>query len=235
VAVTLSGKHRTRLEDTVLIKFLLVAHIAVLGYWLGSELVINSTYRYVSWASGMPFPERNRLMDHVMDVDQHVRYALVLQAGLGTILAALLGYLPGGDTLAWVAAIGMLAWLALVEVTHRRRSTTTGRQLAALDRGIRYAAIIALLGLGALAAAGETPLQAWLAWKLAAFAGVIACGLGIRFALMSFYRTWTEIAREGSSDAREGAVRRTYVQATTVLGLLWLLIAAVVALSILKP
>jgi hypothetical protein len=223
------------LEDVVLIKFLLVAHIAVLGYWLGAELVINSTYRYVSWAAGMPFPERNRLMDHVMDVDQHVRYALVLQAGLGTMLAALLGYLPGGATLAWTAAIGMLAWLALVEVTHRRRSTPTGRRLAALDRGIRYAAIIALLGLGVLAAAGQTPLQTWLAWKLAAFAGVIACGLGIRFALMDFYRTWTEIARAGSSDAREQAVRRTYVQATSVLGLLWLLIAAVVALSILKP
>ena len=58
---------------------LLVAHIAVLGYWLGSELVINHTYRYVSWSAGMPFAERDRLMDHVMDVDQHVRYALVLQ------------------------------------------------------------------------------------------------------------------------------------------------------------
>jgi len=219
----------------VLIKFLLVAHIAVLGYWLGSELVINSTYRYVSWAGSMPFAERNRLMDHVMDVDQHVRYALVLQAGLGTMLAALLGYLPGGTLLAWTAAIGMLAWLALVEATHRRRSTSAGQRLATLDRGIRYAAIIALLGLGVLTAAGQAPLQGWLAWKLAAFAGIIACGLGIRFALMDFYRTWAEIAREGSSEAREREVRRTYVKATGVLGLLWLLIAAAVALSILKP
>jgi hypothetical protein len=29
----------------MLIQILLVAHIAVLGYWLGSKLVINSTYR----------------------------------------------------------------------------------------------------------------------------------------------------------------------------------------------
>ena len=60
-------------------KTLLVAHIVVLGYWLGADLVINSTYRYVSWSHGMPFAERSRLMDHVMHVDQHVRYALVLQ------------------------------------------------------------------------------------------------------------------------------------------------------------
>lgn len=219
----------------MLVKFLLVAHIAVLGYWLGSELVINSTYRYVSWSAGMPFTERNRLMDHVMDVDQHVRYALVLQAGLGTMLAALFGYLPGGAMLAGIALVAMAGWLALVELTHRRRNGEPGRRLAAMDRGLRYAAIVVLLALAGLAIAGQGAMPAWLAWKLAAFAGVIACGLGIRFALMAFYRTWTEIAREGSSDEREQVIRRTYVQATSVLGLLWVFIAAIVALSILKP
>lgn len=216
-------------------KILLVAHIAVLGYWLGSELVINSTYRYVSWAAGMPFAERNRLMDHVMHVDQHVRYALVLQATLGTMLLALYGYVPGGTMLAWAAAIAGGAWLALVEATHRLRSTRLGRQLATLDRGIRYVAIIALVSLMLFGQQWFPALSRWLAWKLAAFAGVIACGLGIRFALMAFYRTWIEIAREGSSEAREAVVRRIYVRATSVLGLLWVFIAAVVALSVLKP
>ena len=217
------------------VKFLLVAHIAVLGYWLGSELVINSTYRYVSWSAGMPFAERNRLMDHVMDVDQHVRYALVLQAGLGTMLAALFGYLPGGTSLAWTALAAMAAWLVLVELTHRRRGGESGRRLAAADRGLRYLAITALLALAGLAITGRMAMPSWLGWKLAAFAGVIACGLGIRFALMDFYRTWTEIAREGSSAAREQAIRRTYVKATSVLGLLWLFIAAIVTLSLLRP
>ena len=52
-----------------------------------------------------------------MDVDQHVRYALVLQATLGTILLALYGYVPGGATLAWLAAgLGIaLARRTLVE------------------------------------------------------------------------------------------------------------------------
>jgi hypothetical protein len=57
----------------------------------------------------LPFAERDRLMDHVMDVDQHVRYALVLQAGLGTMFAAAYGYFPGGTTLAWAAAVAALA------------------------------------------------------------------------------------------------------------------------------
>lgn len=81
--------------------WLLVAHIAVLGYWLGSELVINSTYKYVSHRGDMEFAERARLMDHVMHVDQHVRYALVLQAGLGFMLAIAYGFIPGGDKAFW--------------------------------------------------------------------------------------------------------------------------------------
>ncbi|MEO5829905.1 MAG: hypothetical protein ABIQ36_04990, partial [Rhodanobacter sp.] len=85
----------------MLLQTLLVMHIAVLGYWLGAELVINSTYRYVSCGSHMPFAERNRLMEHVMHVEQHVRYALVLQAGLGFALAALYGFVPGGERSAW--------------------------------------------------------------------------------------------------------------------------------------
>jgi hypothetical protein len=43
------------------------------------------------------------------------------------------------------------------------------------------------------------------------------------------------MGRDGSSDAREARIRRIYVQATSVLGLLWVFIAVVVALSVLKP
>lgn len=221
--------------SAVLMKFLLVAHVAVLGYWLGAELVINSTFRYVSWSAAMPFAERDRLMDHVMDVDQHVRYALVLQAGLGTMLAALYGFLPGGPALAWSAAGGALAWLALVEASHRARRSTLGRRLAALDRIIRYGAIVTLVALAAAATGGHVALPGWLAWKLVAFAGVIVCGLAIRFALMAFYRTWREIELHGSNATREAVVRAVYLRATGVLGLLWACIAAAVALSIAKP
>ena len=219
----------------MILQALLVLHIAVLGYWLGSELVINSTYRFVSRAADMPFAERDRLMDHVMDVDQHVRYALVLQAGLGTILGAQYGYFPGGDALAWSAAAMMVAWLVLVEVTHRRRGTPAGERLAAIDRGIRWLAIALLVALAAATLSGHASLAPWLAWKLLAFAGVIGCGLAIRFALMRFYRTWVVIRREGSNELREREIRTVYTGATSLLCLLWAFIAAMTALSIARP
>lgn len=218
----------------MIFKVLLVTHIAVLGYWLGSELVINSTYRYVSWAMNMPFRERDRLMSHVLDVDQHVRYALILQAGLGTALAALLGYLPGGDALAIGAGIATIAWLILVELTHRMRGVSAGRTLSRIDLPLRYIAILVLLSLSVSAWAGAFALPVWLAWKLALFAGVIACGLGIRIQLLHFYKVWGLINQEGSSDAYELSIRQIYVKATAVLIALWICIAGIVVLSVMK-
>ena len=214
---------------------LLVIHIAVLGYWLGAEFVINSEFRFVCRAATMPFEERKRLMEHVMDVDQHVRYALVLQAGLGTVLAALLGYFPGGVTLAWSVGLATLVWLAFVEIVHRLRHGASGARLALLDRLIRYALLAALV-LGGLAAVfGVFALQGWLAWKLVLFGAVIACGIGIRYYIIQFFGIWRQIETQGSSPSRERAIRKNYTAGTSILGLLWLCIAAITFLSVLKP
>jgi hypothetical protein len=213
---------------------LLVAHIAVLGYWLGADLVINSTYRYVAWRAGMPFAERDRLMDHVMDVDQHVRYALLLQLGLGGALAGLLGYAPGGGRFAFAALLAAGLWLVLVEAVHRTRHTPLGARLAALDRALRYLAIAGLAGLAGAALAGRLALPSWLAWKLALLAGAIACGLGIRYALVAFFRTWDATPAQ-PGPAQEERIRRGYARATAVLVLLWVCLAGIATLSVLKP
>lgn len=219
----------------MIIEVLLVFHIAVLGYWLGSEFVINSEYRYVCQASSMPFPDRKKLMEHVMDVDQHVRYALVLQAGLGTVLGALLGYIPGGTTLAWVAGSVGIAWLAFVEVIHRVRHGAGGQRLALLDRSIRYVLLTVLLGIGVATALGAISLQGWLAWKLFLFGCVMASGVGIRLSIIDFFRVWRDINTNGSTDEKEKEIRWIYTWGTGILILLWVLIAAIVVLSVMKP
>jgi multisubunit Na+/H+ antiporter MnhB subunit len=219
----------------MLINTLLIAHIAVLGYWLASDLVINSTFRYVSRAASMPCNERARLLDHVMDIDQHVRYALVLQVGLGTALAALLGYLPGGGLLAGLAGAGAFVWLVLVELTHRLRRRPIGKALGRIDRSMRYLAIVVALALAGVGLSGYLQLPGWLAVKLALFAGAIISGLGIRFELVRYFKVWDQIAGGGSTAARETLLRRRYASATAVLIVLWLFIAGIVALSTWRP
>lgn len=217
------------------IEALIVLHIAVLGYWLGSELIINSEYRYVCWASSLPFSERRRLMEHVMDVDQHVRYALVLQATLGTMLAALLGYFPGGAPLALGAGAIGVCWLVFVEIVHRVRHKAIGQRLALLDRLIRYGLLGVLIIVGIGTMIGAINLQGWLAWKLVLFGGVIACGVGIRVSLIEFFRVWREIETSGSDAAREKSIRWIYTWGTGILMLLWVFIAGIAAISVIKP
>lgn len=216
-------------------QILLVIHIAVLGYWLGSEFVINSTYRYVAHAPDMPFGERNRLMEHVMDVDQHVRYALVLQAGLGFTLAALYGYVPGGEATAWTAAILAALWLLFVEAIHHLRHKPMGKRLGAIDRASRYVLMALLVATALSLIGGDWEMPSWLRLKLALFAGVMASGVGIRLALISHFRTWAVMAREGPTDETNEIIRRTYWKATSVLLLLWVFILAIVIVSVWKP
>ncbi|MXO69449.1 hypothetical protein GRI72_11520 [Altererythrobacter marinus] len=219
----------------MLISVLLVAHIAVLGYWLGSEFVINSTYRYVSYGSQMPFAERDRLMDHVMHVDQHVRYALVLQAGLGFALAALYGYVPGGTATAWAAGILAALWLTFVEIVHRLRHSPAGKRLGDIDRGSRYLFMALLVAIAVGLIGGGWDMPFWLRVKLGLFACVMASGVGIRLALISHFRTWAVMAREGPTDETNAIIRRTYWRATSVLLVLWAFIGAIVVMSVWKP
>ena len=219
----------------MLVHTLLIAHIVVLGYWLGSEFVINSTYRYVSYHADIPFADRDRLMSHVLDVDQHVRYALVLQVALGSTLAALLGYVPGGKSVAIVAALVGVAWLLFVELVHRLRSRPIGQILATVDRGIRYLLIALLIGTWGVGVLGSAQLMPWLAWKLLMFAGVLLCGVGIRIQIMNFFKVWRVIGEKGISDGLQQQVAAIYVRATSILVGLWVFIGVIAVLSIVKP
>lgn len=216
-------------------KVLLVAHVAVLGYWLGAELVINSTYRYVARSASMPFAERGRLMKHVMHADQHVRYALALQAGLGFSLAATYGYVPGGPATAWTALALCTAWLGGIELVHRLRLRPVGARLAMLDRGSRYLFMVLLLALATGTIGGDWPVPAWLRIKLALFAAVMGCGVGIRLVLVRHFRVWAQMAAEGVSDEGNAAIVRISRQGTAVVALLWACIGAIVVVSLWKP
>jgi hypothetical protein len=218
-----------------MINYLLVAHIVVLGYWLGSEFVINSTYRLVCYADDMPFKQRDQLMDHVMNVDQHVRYALILQFSLGSMLAASYGFIPGGSSLVAGAAFFGIAWLIFAEAVHRLRKRPSGQILGRIDRGTRYFLLLIIVAI-ATGMLGDTwPMPSWLRWKLVAFGGVVACGVGIRIVLSAHFQVWARMAEGSVSIKDNDAIKQTYVKATSVLVLLWIFIAIATFLSIAKP
>jgi hypothetical protein len=206
---------------------LLITHIAVLGYWLGAELVINSEYRFICMRDDLPFAARDAMMDHLMNADQQVRYALILQLTLGLMLLSVAALLP--SWLLWIAPCGGALWLALVETAHRTRKRSLGQVLAGFDRSLRYAVMA-----GLIVAALGSDLPLWLRLKLAAFAAVMACGVGIRLALIGHFRLWADMAAHGPTAQTNAAIRTTCYRASAILVLLWVFVGVIVLLSIMR-
>ena len=84
-----------------------------------------------------------------------------------------------------VMHIAVLGYWLGAEFVHRLRHGAAGRQLALLDRLIRYMLMSVLVVAGLAAGFGSLPLQGWLAGKLVLFGAVIACGIGIRYYITS--------------------------------------------------
>jgi hypothetical protein len=131
----------------------------------------------------------------------------------------------------WVALLAGLGWLALVEAVHQTSKAPSGELLARIDRGLRYG-VAALLVIAAFAV---TDWPVWLRIKLALFAGVIGCGVLIRFALIRHFAVWRSMVTNGPTSDDEGQVQAIYRKATGILFILWALVAAITALAIFKP
>lgn len=217
----------------LLVKWL---HVLVMGYWIGSDLVINQYAHYTARTRGMPGPERARLWNFLMHVDQHPRNALILSLPLGLTLAAYLGLSPltgGWLVLAW--ALSAL-WFWQMWLTHLKAGTPAGPLLRAWDWRIRYAVIGACVIVGALSLATGAPFAApWLAYKVILFGGVIACGLGIRHYLRRYLEIWPRAVDGTATDEDERRLVLTMRQATVVLVLLHAQVVAIGLLGVLKP
>lgn len=209
------------------------AHVLVMGYWLGSELVINALTHYIARASSLPAAERMRLWDFLLDVDQHVRNALILSVPLGFTLASMLGLVPlGGWGLLALWVLSAL-WFWFMWLVHWRRKTPGGRMLAVWDWRLRYLLIALFAGsaLWSLATGWPYP-TAWLALKVLLFAGVMACGIAVRHCIREAYRDALPAIAEGrATAAHEAQFRSLMVKGTWALVVLWTLLFTIGALG----
>ena len=217
-------------------EILLWLHVLVMGYWIGSDLVVSALTHYVARGSSLPAAERKRLWDFLLHVDQHPRNALILSMPLGFTLAAQIGLLQLGNAGLLALWIASALWFGYMWVTHWQRSSAMGAQLAKWDWRSRYLLIALLLAIGIKSLLTGQPLAApWLAWKVILFAGVLACGIGIRFYIRDAYRAWPRIWAGQGTEADEQIVRTAMNRGTYVLWLLWLLLFVIGWLGVAKP
>lgn len=217
-------------------EFFKIAHIAVWGYWIGSDLVVNQLTHYLTNAERMDGPERDRLWRFLLDVDQHPRNALILTLPLGLTLATMLGIVPLGTT--GLAVLWGLSgmWFAFMWRVHLRGHTAQGPALRAWDLRIRYGLIALALAVAVWSLVAHGPIAArWVAVKLMLFAGAMAAGIGIRLYIIEFLKSWPRIVKEGSTPQREAAIRDSMRRATWVLVALHAMLIGAAWLGYAKP
>lgn len=160
-------------------------HILLFVYWLGGDLGVFYTAKYVA-RPDLSKPERLRFLELLMKVDMFPRMALVLMLPLGFTLAALRGSiaLDGfGIVAIWVAG---LLWFAMMLAEH---SEGAPAWLKRLDLGVRYGLLAGLAGLGILSLVIDAPIaEAWLAIKVVLFAVIIGLGLSLRAVVIDWVR-----------------------------------------------
>jgi hypothetical protein len=213
-----------------------LAHVVVWGYWVGSDLVVNQLTHYLTHAERMDGRERNRLWGFLLDVDQHPRNALILSVPLGLTLAAMLHLMPIGRVALAGVWVLSAAWFAFMWMVHLRGNTPIGATLRTWDVRIRYGviAIALMVGVGSLLF-GKPVAAGWLAAKLVLFALVAWAGIGIRYYIQQFMRTWPAIVEDGSTPDREAAIRQAMRRGTWVLAMLHVLLGAIAYLGYAKP
>jgi hypothetical protein len=217
-------------------EILLWLHVLVMGYWIGSDLVVNALTHYVARAGSLPPGERKRLWDFLMHVDQHPRNALILSVPLGFTLAAQIGLAQLDNAALTVLWLGSAAWFGYMWLTHWKREGSAGAAFAQWDWRIRYILIATFLFIGIESLLTGSPLAApWLAWKVILFAGVMACGIGIRLYIRRCFPAWPRIWDGRGTPEDEATVRTSLMRATYVLWVLWALLFAIGWLGVAKP
>ena len=212
-------------------------HVLVMGYWLGSELVINALTHYVARTTTLSGTERMRLWDFLLDVDQHVRNAMIMSVPLGFTLAAMLGLVTIEGVWMWALWIVSAAWFWFMWLVHWRRKAPEGAALARWDWRFRYPLIAFFVGSGVWSLATGWPYPTvWLALKVTLFAGAMVCGIFVRYCIREAYKSAIPaIAADRATDADNAEFRLWMVRGTWALVVLWVILFTIGALGALKP
>lgn len=219
----------------------LLLHLLLLTYWLGADLGVFYSSRYVLRAD-LPPASRAVALRIMAWLDVTPRLCLVLFLPSGVTLMALDDY--GRDTFSgwplvvvWVAGLG---WLGLVLADHLMHDSPLHGLVRRLDLWVRFGVVAVLLAASSYALVAAAPFGAetnpkWLGAKVALYAIAIACGIAIRFRLRPFAPAFGQLMASGSTPDVERRVRGAIVGSQPYVATIWICVLGSAVLGVVKP
>jgi hypothetical protein len=219
----------------------LLLHLLLLTYWLGADLGVFYSSRYVLRAD-LPPASRAVALKIMAWLDVAPRLCLVLFLPSGVTLMALDEY--GRDTFAGWPLAGIwvcgLAWLALVIADHLLHESPVHALVRRLDLLVRVLVVLGLLSAASYALFASHPFGVdtnpkWLGGKVALYALAVASGIAIRFRLRPFAPAFGRLMTEGTSPEVERDVRGAIVGSQPYVATIWLCVLGAALLGVFKP
>ena len=198
------------------------AHVVAFVYWLGGDLgTFFASRQVVRRDLGV---EARRVAARIMlACDQGPRLGMPAIFVVGYQMAVTLGFLaaPGWLTAAvWVLGV---AWFVDVLILYRHEGKPFAARLAAVDFRFRLVVMVLLIAAAGYGLAGADYLtNDRVGWKMLVFAGLMGCGVMIRWHLRPFGPAFATLVAHGPDDAVNDTLERSLGRCRPYVTTIWL-------------
>ncbi|MQW76825.1 hypothetical protein GHK92_13160 [Nocardioides sp. dk4132] len=221
--------------------FAILLHILLVTYWLGSDLGVFYSSKFVVDPSITPAARATAMkIMHMVDLAPRVCLILMLPSGVTLMAAGDIGrdiFYGWPLVLAWV---GSLAWLAIMLIAFFKSPAKHADLAYRADWVVRIAITVGLLAAACYALVVDSPFGVdtnpkWLAGKIIAYALCIFCGIMIRVALRPFGPAFGALMTTGSTPEVEAGIGGAMKRAVPWVYSIWVLVLIASFLGVFKP
>lgn len=189
------------------VALLVYAHVLLMVFWLGTDIgVFIAGLRFMD--PKRPLAERTAVINLGMVIDRYPRICYVAIFPVGLQLVYLLGIMPSLSAravmLGW--ALGAV-WLAVVIAGMVLHGRPTARLWQRIERAFQIGAVLTFSTLAAAIWLDHISAPGWLAGKFLGYGAISAAAILLDRAFRPVAATFGEIVSDGSTDAREAALR----------------------------
>ena len=221
---TISAAHATAL----------VAHLLLFVYWLGGDLGVFYSSRFVV-DTGRSREARLTAAKIMLDLDLVPRICLSLMLTVGGLLNEFYGIPHPAWQLVGLILLGPF-WLGMVLFLHLREGSAAAHRVQRLDFAFRWFMIAALVASFSYSlATGRLDAYPWIAAKLLIFAFLIFCGLMIRVRMPPFAAGLRALAADQATPDTDRRMRESLARMRPWVLAIWAGVLASAVLGVVKP